>query len=483
MQSPTPAFTVIVATYGRGALIEPTLASISAQQSVDFEVLVVSDGPAADGLADSVSYFGSRFRLIELPVRYGSQFAPNNTGLKEARGDVVAYLGHDDVWHPQHLERINTAFTNYPDAMFAVAGCLVLGPEGSHEQWVTGLFDANDRAAPEREFFPPSSFAHRRDLPPEAAHWPDPKEARIPIDMAFELQAHRAGCRFVSTRSVTVLKFTAIGRYLSYLVPSCDEQNLWLERFGNVTEADQVLTNLVAEARASDRVMTTRQHPATGAPGDVWKHMLRVRGATDITCAPLTERMEVPLGDDSRGLDWYPPEHGTLGGATTWRWSGPNPRPRLAIPFTADESTSAIARITLTVAAFASDDVRESLRIVMNGSPVDFTLTLQPTGGAVISWCAPLLTERASVVELLTGRSVPQDEARVRATSLAGRAWGALPTPWRRHVEGVILKGSPRVRALARRSQRRVQLPLVARPRRLGIALAGIEVSPVTAPQ
>ena len=75
-----PAFTVIVATYSRGAAIVPTLTSIAQQSWKDFEVLVVSDGPAADGLGEAVASMDSRFRLIINEPSSRSQAGPNMHG-------------------------------------------------------------------------------------------------------------------------------------------------------------------------------------------------------------------------------------------------------------------------------------------------------------------------------------------------------------------------------------------------------------------
>ncbi len=193
----TPDFTVIVATYGRGALIAPTLESIARQSLGRFEVLVVSDGPAEPGLAECFGTLDPRFRLVVSPSRTGSQSGPNNLGWSIARGRYVAYLGHDDIWHPDHLLRLAETLEAVPGASFAVAGCLYLGPEGTWDEltWVTGMFDAGDSTAPGTHFFPPSSVAHHRDLPVEVPRWPRAEAISRPVDGQFMIDAFEHGCQ------------------------------------------------------------------------------------------------------------------------------------------------------------------------------------------------------------------------------------------------------------------------------------------------
>ena len=49
------------------------------------------------------SFADPRVRWENLEENSGSQSGPNNRGLALARGELIAYQGHDDVWHPYHL--------------------------------------------------------------------------------------------------------------------------------------------------------------------------------------------------------------------------------------------------------------------------------------------------------------------------------------------------------------------------------------------
>src|SRR5581483_3163283 len=98
-----PAVSIVVATYNWSSALRCALRSIQLQSVRDFEVLVVGDGCTDDSETVVRSFEDPRFRWANLPRNHGGQYAPNNHGLDLARADWVAYLGHDDIWHPRHL--------------------------------------------------------------------------------------------------------------------------------------------------------------------------------------------------------------------------------------------------------------------------------------------------------------------------------------------------------------------------------------------
>src|SRR5262245_44785120 len=103
-----PLVTVILSTYNWSAVLPFSIQSVLNQTFTDFELLVVGDGCTDDSEAVVTRYADSRVRWINLSRNMGGQFGPNNEGLRQARGEFVAYLGHDDIWSRYHLENLTT---------------------------------------------------------------------------------------------------------------------------------------------------------------------------------------------------------------------------------------------------------------------------------------------------------------------------------------------------------------------------------------
>jgi glycosyltransferase involved in cell wall biosynthesis len=158
----SPQFSVIVPDLqSRSRFIVPTLESALGQTHAPFEIIVVGDGCTDDSEEVIKRAFGREVRRVGLSEHSGSQSAPNNAGIVSARGTHIAYLGHDDIWSPRHLEML-AAVLNDDRTDFGVSGCIFHGPPGSMYYQYSGLFD--DSAAAAHKFFPLSSIAHRRDL-------------------------------------------------------------------------------------------------------------------------------------------------------------------------------------------------------------------------------------------------------------------------------------------------------------------------------
>src|SRR5687767_7950927 len=98
-----PRVTVVMATYNWSSVLPYSIASVLEQTFTDFELLVVGDA-CTDDSAEVVNAIGDpRVRWIDLQPRAGHQSGPNNEGIRQARGEFIAYLGHDDLWLPHHL--------------------------------------------------------------------------------------------------------------------------------------------------------------------------------------------------------------------------------------------------------------------------------------------------------------------------------------------------------------------------------------------
>lgn len=91
----------IVAAYNSEKFIADTIRSILAQTVPVSEVIVVDDG-STDATPDILASFGGAIRVIRQENR--GQSAARNRGIREARGEVIGFLDHDDLWTDDHTE-------------------------------------------------------------------------------------------------------------------------------------------------------------------------------------------------------------------------------------------------------------------------------------------------------------------------------------------------------------------------------------------
>jgi glycosyltransferase involved in cell wall biosynthesis len=105
--------TVVVPTSGRAGYLEVTLDSLRGQRTgVQHEVLVVDDG-STDSTPAVAERFGARL------VRHGERRSLNaarNTGLREAKAELIAFVDDDVFAPPGWLDALADGARRHPDA-------------------------------------------------------------------------------------------------------------------------------------------------------------------------------------------------------------------------------------------------------------------------------------------------------------------------------------------------------------------------------
>lgn len=97
---------VIIPCFNCAAYISSAIRSVLAQTYQSIEVLVVDDCSTDDTAAvvDALAASALCVRLIRSHENSGTPARPRNLGVQHARGEWVAFLDADDLWHPQKLE-------------------------------------------------------------------------------------------------------------------------------------------------------------------------------------------------------------------------------------------------------------------------------------------------------------------------------------------------------------------------------------------
>lgn len=381
----TPFFSIVTATYGRGRHIIPTIQSVLQQSFENFELIVVGDG--CDDETESIvkSFSDKRIAWRNLPQNTGSQSFPNNEGIHVSRGDWIAYIGHDDIWTPDHLSKMHAASDQDKAADFVIAGSVYHTPPGTGIYYVHGLFE--DPKTAFRYFFPPSSVAHRRDVTERIGLWRNPHSVVRAIDHDFMWRAVEAGLKFVSTGAITTHKFAAGHRYLSYLRVTSNEQQAMLEALAGGTAPDPA--QIVATAKRDGTFMLAMPTDYEAyQPGAVFERNRQNKGISRPPLAPLRKRSVIRQTPEGRALDW---QNFKRRWPKKFRWSGPNPRPKILIPYTGQQ-----ARITLETLNLDMSD----LSLYVEDRRVPFRVRRSWTGTLLIGAEIPLKTDDYTILTL-----------------------------------------------------------------------------------
>ena len=114
-----PAVSVIIANYNRADLLEQAIQSVVDQTYQDYEIVIFDDG-SHDHSFDVIEYYREklpdRVRLFTHEGRANKgNVATYREAVAKSRGDLIAFLEHDDRWSPGYLEKKVEIMRRYPE--------------------------------------------------------------------------------------------------------------------------------------------------------------------------------------------------------------------------------------------------------------------------------------------------------------------------------------------------------------------------------
>lgn len=254
-----PRVTVIIPTYNWSSVLPYSIGSVLGQTFEDFELLVIGDACTDDSESVVAAIGDPRLRWINLEVGTGHQSGPNNEGLRQASGEFIAYLGHDDLWLPHHLDVLVAALDTGADLAHSM---IALVPPARSGRAVTARIGLPS-------WRPPSSVMHRRRLTEAIGGWRDFRALSITPEGDLWKRAEAAGYRIEFVPRLTAIKFPASWRRNVYRERPCHEQAEWLARIRSEVHLEAVELAKIVAARGpgfADRLLRLLARPSQWFP-------------------------------------------------------------------------------------------------------------------------------------------------------------------------------------------------------------------------
>ena len=134
---PCPLISVIIPFYNRIAWTVESVKSVLDQTYQNFEILLVDDG-STESLDSLFALDDPRIRIL-----YQNNNGPasaRNHGMREARGDYIAFLDSDDLFEPSKLMYQLKFHLNNPEVLFTHTSYRYFGTDDLTEVMHSGKF-------------------------------------------------------------------------------------------------------------------------------------------------------------------------------------------------------------------------------------------------------------------------------------------------------------------------------------------------------
>ena len=123
-----PFITVVMPVYNTAAYVADAVTSVLVQTYENFELLIIDDAGQDNSIEICEAIDDPRIRIIKQANR--GLAGARNTGIRNARGSLVAFLDSDDLWMPRKLELHVQHFAMNESLGVSYSGSLLIDDDG-----------------------------------------------------------------------------------------------------------------------------------------------------------------------------------------------------------------------------------------------------------------------------------------------------------------------------------------------------------------
>ena len=255
-----PLISVIIATYNRANILRYAIQSVENSTLDNWELIVVGDH-CTDDTADVVNSFNdSRIRYVNLARNCGEQSGPHNHGLTLARGKYIAFLNHDDMYFPDHLESCLNHLEN-EKVDFVWVPCanarVISESELLNGKWkfkIRGVpLGKNSHPYPSNSAYVSSSWFFKRELIDLIGPWHPAQTLFVTPSQDWLFRAWRSTAKLSFNPHMTVLFISGGARHNFYLLNRSLEHEIFAREMQlNPRFREQILERITIDAPQKD---------------------------------------------------------------------------------------------------------------------------------------------------------------------------------------------------------------------------------------
>lgn len=134
--------------FNAGKTIKDAVESVKHQSYDDWELIVIDDGASDDTAAIVQGYINSddRIKLLKLEKNGGLPNA-RNKGCLKARGEYIAFLDSDDLWHKDKLKRQIQFHSDNPEIEISHTNFIAFDNAKFYSRPFRKFLDANEKVS------------------------------------------------------------------------------------------------------------------------------------------------------------------------------------------------------------------------------------------------------------------------------------------------------------------------------------------------